>query len=51
VVWGDNPTKRTYATEPLPTSRPIDLDEWAASMGPETQKIMGELRREDGEVP
>jgi hypothetical protein len=44
----DDPTQRTYATKPLPTSRRIDLDEWAAQMGPETQQILDEIRREDG---
>lgn len=43
----DDPTVRVYATEPLPTSRPLDLDEWAARMGPETQELLEELRRED----
>ncbi|HWD81178.1 MAG TPA: hypothetical protein VG497_19930 [Kribbella sp.] len=45
----DDPTVRTYATEPLPTSRPLDLDEWAARMGPDTQEIFEDLRcdRED----
>jgi hypothetical protein len=47
----DDPTARTYATEPLPTSRPLDLDEWAASMGPDTQQILEELRREDSDNP
>jgi hypothetical protein len=45
----DDPTARTYASEPLPTSRPLDLDEWAAQMGPETQELLEELRREDRE--
>jgi PHD/YefM family antitoxin component YafN of YafNO toxin-antitoxin module len=45
----DDPTVRTYATEPLPSSRPLDLDEWAARMGPETQELLEELRREDRE--
>lgn len=47
----DDPTVRHYDTQPLPTSRPIDLDEWAAMMGPETQRILEEIRREDGEIP
>lgn len=47
----DDPTIRTYATEPLPGSRPLDLDEWAAGMGPDTQQILEELRREDSENP
>lgn len=45
----DDPTVRTYDTEPLPTSRPLDLDDWAARMGPETQELLEELRREDRE--
>ncbi|WP_371401000.1 hypothetical protein OHA10_23870 [Kribbella sp. NBC_00662] len=45
----DDPTVRRYATEPLPDSRPLDLDEWAARMGPETQELLEELRREDRE--
>ncbi|MFG1905244.1 hypothetical protein [Kribbella sp. NPDC048928] len=45
----DDPTARRYATEPLPGSRPLDLDEWAARMGTETQELLEELRREDQE--
>src|SRR4051795_711656 len=45
----DDPTVHVYATEPLPSSRPLDLDEWAARMGPETQELLEELRREDRE--
>jgi hypothetical protein len=45
----DDPTARRYATEPLPGSRPLDLDEWAAGMGTETQELLEELRREDRE--
>jgi PHD/YefM family antitoxin component YafN of YafNO toxin-antitoxin module len=47
----DDPTIRTYTTEPLPGSRPLNLDEWAAGMGPETQQILEELRREDDDNP
>ena len=47
----DDPTVRVYASEPLPGSRPLDLDEWAAGMGTETQEILEELRREDRESP
>ena len=47
----DDPTVRTYATQPLPDSRPMDLDEWAARMGPDTQQILEEIRREDGKNP
>ncbi|MEU4197874.1 hypothetical protein AB0E69_38680 [Kribbella sp. NPDC026611] len=42
----DDPTRTIYASEPLPDSRPLDLDEWAAQMGPETQALLEELRRE-----
>jgi hypothetical protein len=45
----DDPTRTIYASEPLPDSRPLDLDEWAAQMGPETQAVLEELRREDRE--
>jgi hypothetical protein len=45
----DDPTVRTYATEPLPTSRPLDLDEWAARMGPDPQELLEDLRCEDRE--
>ncbi|SDS62789.1 hypothetical protein SAMN04489812_2494 [Microlunatus soli] len=31
----DDPTKRVYNTEPLPTSKAIDFDELVASFGPE----------------
>ena len=47
----DDPTVRTYPTQPLPTSRPLGLDEWAAQMGPDTQQILEEIRREDSENP
>jgi hypothetical protein len=47
----DDPTVRTYATEPMPGSRPLDLDEWAAAMGPETQELLEEIRREEREKP
>ena len=43
----DDPTIRTYDTRPLPDSRTLDLDSWAAQMGPETQELLEELRRED----
>lgn len=45
----DDPTQRTYATEPLPDSRPFTLDEIADLVGPEAVKDLEELRREDGE--
>jgi hypothetical protein len=44
----DDPTKRTYSTEPLPDSRPFSLDEIAALMGPEAVQDLEDLRREDG---
>ncbi|MGY4770413.1 hypothetical protein ACXC9Q_26170 (plasmid) [Kribbella sp. CWNU-51] len=47
----DDPTVRTYATQPLPDSRPFTVDEWAARMGPDTQQILEEIRREDGTNP
>ena len=47
----DDPTVRTYTTQPLPDSRPMDLEEWAARMGPDTQQILEEIRREDGKNP
>ncbi len=43
----DDPTRRTYATEPLPGSRAMSLDEFAAMMGPETQQILDEIRAEE----
>lgn len=43
----DDPTRRVYATEPLPTSRPMTVDEFAEMMGPETQRILDEIRQED----
>jgi PHD/YefM family antitoxin component YafN of YafNO toxin-antitoxin module len=45
----DDPTVRTYNTKPLPTSRAMTLDEFAAMMGPETQRVLEEIRREDDE--
>jgi len=43
----DDPTRRTYASEPLPDSKPMSLDEFAATMGPETQQILDEIRAEE----
>ncbi|MBP2350075.1 hypothetical protein JOF29_001158 [Kribbella aluminosa] len=43
----DDPTRRVYATEPLPDSRSMTLDEFAEMMGPETQQILDEIRSED----
>jgi hypothetical protein len=43
----DDPTIRHYDTEPLPDSRPLDLDEWARN-DPFTQEILDEIRAEEG---
>jgi hypothetical protein len=45
----DDPTIRTYTTQPLPDSRPLDLDEIAALMGPEAVQDLEEIRRESNE--
>ncbi|MFG1626648.1 hypothetical protein [Kribbella sp. NPDC049227] len=42
----DDPTVRVYATEPLPGSRPLDLDEWAAN-DPFTRELLDEIRAEE----
>lgn len=42
----DDPTVRTYVSEPLPDSRPLDLDEWAAN-DPFTRELLDEIRAED----
>jgi hypothetical protein len=42
----DDPTKRTYATEPLPDSRPFTVDQIAELMGPEAVADLEEIRRE-----
>jgi hypothetical protein len=47
----DDPTRRVYASEPLPDSRPMTIDEIAELMGPEAVKDLEELRRADGEIP
>lgn len=47
----DDPTKRTYATQPLPDSKPFELDEIAALMGPEAVQDLEQIRRDDGEIP
>ena len=47
----DDPTRRVYASEPLPTSRTMTLDEIAEMMGPEAVKDLEELRRADDEIP
>jgi hypothetical protein len=41
----DDPTKRTYASQPMPGSRPFDLDAWAAE-DRLTREIMEEIRAE-----
>jgi hypothetical protein len=41
----DDPTVRVYATEPLPGSRPLDLDELAAD-DPLTRELLDEIRAE-----
>ncbi|HWD82882.1 MAG TPA: hypothetical protein VG497_28470 [Kribbella sp.] len=41
----DDPTVRVYATEPLPGSRPLDLDERAAD-DPLTRELLDEIRAE-----
>jgi hypothetical protein len=43
----DDPTIRHYNTQPLPDSRPLDLDEWAKD-DPFTQQILDEIRAEEG---
>jgi PHD/YefM family antitoxin component YafN of YafNO toxin-antitoxin module len=45
----DDPTRRVYASEPLPTSRAMTLDEIAAMMGPYTQQVLEEIRQEKRE--
>jgi hypothetical protein len=45
----DDPTVRTYANEPLPASRPLDLHEWAARMGTDAQELFEDLRCEERE--
>jgi hypothetical protein len=42
----DDPTARVYTTEPLPSSRPLDLDEWAAN-DPFTRQLLDEIRAEE----
>lgn len=45
----DDPTQRTYTTEPLPDSVPMTMDEIAALMGPEAVEDLAQIRRERGE--
>ncbi|MFI6679554.1 hypothetical protein [Kribbella sp. NPDC050470] len=42
----DDPTAPAYPTQPLPTSRPMSVDEIAALMGPEAVRDLEEIRRE-----
>ena len=44
----DDPTVRSYPTEPAPGSRPFSLDEWAKD-DPFTQEILADIRREERE--
>lgn len=43
----DDPTARTYDTKPLPTSRPLDLDNPESWLGPEGVRIWQELLDDD----
>ena len=45
----DDPTRRVYASEPLPTSRAMTIDEIAAMMGPYSQQVLEEIRQEERE--
>jgi hypothetical protein len=45
----DDPTRRVYASEPLPDSRSMTLDEIAEMMGPYTQQVLAEIRQEERE--
>jgi hypothetical protein len=47
----DDPTRRVYASEPLPTSRVMTIDEIAEMMGPESVRELEALRRADDEIP
>ncbi|MGW6279925.1 hypothetical protein [Kribbella sp. NPDC055071] len=42
----DDPTRRVYASEPLPTSRAMTVDEIAEMMGPHSQQVLEEIRQE-----
>jgi hypothetical protein len=46
----DDPTERTYTTEPQPDSVPFSLDQWAEG-DPFTQQILDEIRSEEGLPP
>jgi hypothetical protein len=41
-----DPTVRIYTTEPLSSSRPLDLDEWAAN-DPFTRQLLDEIRTQE----
>ncbi|TCC35047.1 hypothetical protein [Kribbella sindirgiensis] len=45
----DDPTRRVYATEPLPDSRPMTIDQIAEMMGPYSQQVLEEIRQEERE--
>jgi PHD/YefM family antitoxin component YafN of YafNO toxin-antitoxin module len=47
----DDPTPRTYATEPLPDSVAMTMDEIAELMGPEAVEDLAQIRRERREQP
>jgi hypothetical protein len=46
----DDPTQRTYTTEPQPDSVPFSLDQWSEG-DPFTQQILDEIRAEEGLPP
>jgi hypothetical protein len=41
----DDPTRRSYASQPMPESKPFDLDAWAAE-DPLTREILDAIRAE-----
>ena len=46
----DDPTQRTYSSEPQPDSVPFSLDDWAEG-DPFTQEMLKEIRTEEGLPP
>jgi hypothetical protein len=46
----DDPTQRSYDTQPLTTSRPMTVDEFAAWLGPEAVRDLEEIRQERREA-
>jgi hypothetical protein len=42
----DDPTVRSYDTQPLPTSRAMTVEEFAEWLGPEAVKDLEEIKRE-----